>query len=150
VSKAFTREPDDEVPPPAPRRRGVPIPEGVPNYVTADGARALRAELDQLTQGPRDPDAEARIRELTEHLACAEVAAPPAGDDAGFGSIVTVEDEDGARTDYHLVGAIEADPRAGRISWQAPLARALHGARVGDVVALPRGREVEVVAIRRG
>jgi len=148
VSKAFTREPDEDVPPPTPRRLGVPIPEGVPNYVTADGAAALRAELDELTAGPRDAAADARIHELTEHLACAEVAAPPPTDHVGFGAAVTVEDEDGERTEYRIVGAIEAAPRSGRIGWRSPLARALLDARVGDVVALPRGREVEIVAIR--
>ncbi|HVV86653.1 MAG TPA: GreA/GreB family elongation factor [Kofleriaceae bacterium] len=137
MSKAFTRE-DDGAPEPPVRRRGLPVP--VPNPVTAAGLRALRAELDA---GPP----EERARELAEHLATAEVLAAPADRDAvGFGASVTVEDGDGQRHRYRIVGAIEAAPRDGAISWQSPVARALHDARVGDTVTLPRG-EVEIVAI---
>jgi transcription elongation factor GreB len=143
VSKAFTKE--DEGPPPAPpRRRGVPVPVDVPNYVTADGARAVRAELDA---GPRDSE---RAHELAEHLATAVVMEAPADRSrVGFGATVTVADEDGANTRYRIVGAIEASPREGAIYWQSPIALALHDAAVGDSVALPRG-EVEVVAIDYG
>lgn len=52
-----------------------------------------------------------------------------------------------------LVGDDETDAGAGRIGWNAPLARALRGAAVGDLrrVALPAGeREYEVLAIRYG
>jgi transcription elongation factor GreB len=120
------------------RRLGVPVP--VPNLVTAEGLRRLRAELDA---GP----AEDRARELAEHLATAETVEPSERDVVGFGAEVTVADGDGARTTYRIVGAIEAAPREGAISWQSPIARALIDARVGDTVALPKG-EVEVVAIR--
>ena len=65
---------------------------------------------------------------------------------AGFGARVTVVDDAGRRQTYRIVGAIEAAPREGAISWQSPIAEALQAARVGDTVALPRG-EVEVVAI---
>ena len=59
---------------------------------------------------------------------------------------MTVVDDAGRRHTYRIVGAIEAAPREGAISWQSPIAEALHGARVGDSVTLPRG-DVEVVAI---
>ena len=64
----------------------------------------------------------------------------------GFGATVTVEDEAGKRATYRLVGAIEAAPREGAIYWQSPIALALHDARVGDSVTLPRG-DAEIVAI---
>jgi transcription elongation factor GreB len=147
VSKAFTKESDDAAEAPL-RRRGVPVPDGVPNYLTASGARALRAELDELAQRVRDPDSDVRLHELTEHLETAEIVERVPVDQVGFGSQVTVEDEDGARTDYALVGAIEAAPREGRLNWQSPLARALFGAKVGDTVSLPRARSVEIIAIR--
>lgn len=140
VSKAFTKE--DDGPPPAPiKRRGVPVPVDVPNYITADGARALRAELAAL---PHDSE---RAQEIGDHLATAVVMEPPADRGrVGFGAKVTVVGEDGARTRYHIVGAIEAAPREGAIYWQSPVALALHDATVGDSIALPRA-EVEVVAI---
>jgi transcription elongation factor GreB len=141
VSKAFTKE-DDSAPPPPLHKRGIPVPE--PNYVTRGGASAARAELEHLMQTGGDPD---RVRELGEHLATAQILEVDGDDTVGFGAEVTVEDEGGRRTCYRIVGAIEADPRRGLVSWQTPLANALWGARVGDSVELPRG-EVEIVAIR--
>jgi transcription elongation GreA/GreB family factor len=147
VSKAFTKEDDGAPPPPTSARRGVPIPEGGPNCVTPAGHAALLAEQDRLGRGPRTPEEDARLRDLADHLATAQVTPPPASrDKVGFGAIVTVEDEAGTRTRYRLVGAIEASPRDGAISWQSPIANALWDATVGDSVALPRG-EVEIVTI---
>lgn len=141
MSKAFTKD-DDGVPPPPLHKRGIPVPD--PNYVTAAGARAARAELELLTRTAGDPD---RIRELGEHLASAQVIEPDDRTVVGFGARVTVEDEHGRRTTYHIVGAIEADPKRGALSWQTPIATALWGAHVGDSVELPRGADVEIVEI---
>lgn len=140
VSKAFTKE-DDGTPPAPVRRRGAPVPD--PNFVTPDGARAARAELDALVRNGGDED---RVRELTEHLATAQVVEPADRETVGLGASVTVQDEDGKRVTYRLVGAIEADTKRGWLSWQTPIANALWNARVGDTVDLPKG-EVEVVAI---
>ncbi len=141
MSKAFTKD-DDGTPPAPQRRRGIPVPD--PNFVTPAGARAARAELDQLIRTAGDPD---RIRELTDHLATAQEVPPGDRDAVGLGATVTHEDEAGKRTTYRLVGAIETDTRRGWLSWQSPIASALWGARVGDTVELPRGDEVEIVAI---
>jgi transcription elongation factor GreB len=141
VSKAFTKD-DDGVPPPPLQKRGIPVPE--PNYVTPGGARSARAELEHLTRTSGDPD---RIRELGDHLATAQIVEPEDHDTVGLGARVTVEDADGERTTYQLVGAIEADPKRGLLSWQTPIATVLWGARVGDSVELPRGVEVEIVEI---
>lgn len=139
MSKAFTREDSDAPEPPA-RRRGVPVPSDVPNYLTAAGHSALRAELAAGAIGDRG-------HEIAEHLAVAVPMDPPADRSrVGFGATVEVEDEDGARTRYRIVGAIEAAPRDGALYWQSPIAEALHDAQVGDSVTLPRG-DVEVVAI---
>jgi transcription elongation factor GreB len=67
-----------------------------------------------------------------------------------FGARVEIADADDKRLVVQLVGDDEADAAAGRIGWNAPLARALRGARVGDLraVTLPAGtREWEVIAI---
>ena len=56
----------------------------------------------------------------------------------------------GRELDYTLVSAVDADAAAGRLSVESPVARALLGARRGDVVELstPRGtRRLEIVAI---
>jgi transcription elongation GreA/GreB family factor len=145
VSKAFTKEQDD-APQPARRRLGVPVPDGA-NYVTAAGLRALRDEHDALARGPRDSAGDDRLHELADHLATAEVLEPSDRSRVSLGARVTVEDEHGKRTTYRIVGAIEAAPREGAISWQSPIANALWDAQVGDSVTLPRGDDVEIVAI---
>ena len=138
MSKAFTKESDD-APPPTPPRRGVPVPE--PNYMTPAGARAARVELATASDA-------ARIRELTDHLATAQLVEPPPGrDTVSLGATVTVSDASGRRTKYRIVGALEADARRGFVFWQSPIAAALYDGRVGDAIALPPDREVEIVAI---
>jgi transcription elongation factor GreB len=140
MSKAFTKEDDSDTPAPKAIRRGVPVPADVPNYITAAGERALRAELVECTE-------QARAHEISEHLATAIVMGSPEDTSrVGFGAAVTVEDENGKQTKYRIVGAIEADAKAGAVYWQSPIAEALHDAQVGDSITLPRG-EVEVVAI---
>jgi len=138
MSKAFTKE-SDEAPAPPSRRRGLPVPD--PNYVTPAGLAAARAELAACTD-------EDHSRELADHLATAQPVDPPADrGEVALGATVTVEDPSGKRTTYRLVGAIEADAKKGQLFWQSPIAEALWGLRVGDSVTLPRGDEVEIVAI---
>lgn len=139
MSKAFTKETDVAEAPM--RRLGVPVPEL--NVVTPAGLRAAHAELAALTERGGDAD---RIRELSDHLATAQAVEPEDRAAVGVGASVTVEDEDGKRATYRVVGAIEADAKRGWVAWMTPLAQALWGARVGDSVTLPRG-EVEVIAI---
>ena len=143
VSRAFVKEPDGDTPEPPKPRRGVPVPNDVPNYVTGHGARALRAELEAGATGDR-------AHEIAEHLATAVVMETPE-DRArvGFGATVTVEDEAGTTHTYRIVGAVEAAPKLGAIYWKSPIALALHDAAVGDTVTLPKG-DVEVVAIDYG
>lgn len=47
---------------------------------------------------------------------------------------------------WRIVGEDEADPAAGSLAYVAPLARALMGRRVGDLVELA-GNEVEITKI---
>ena len=72
-------------------------------------------------------------------------------DTVRFGATVELADEDDERRTLTLVGEDEADASSGRVSWLAPIARALVGARIGDerVVRLPAGeKSYEVIAIR--
>ena len=140
MSKAFTKE-DEGVPEVPVRRRGAPVPE--PNFVTPQGLRVAKAELDELVKSGADPD---RLRELSEHLATAQPVEPEDRGAVGLGAAVTIEDDDGKRTTYRLVGAIEADAKKCWLSWQTPIANALWGLRVGDSADLPKG-EVTIVAI---
>lgn len=67
-----------------------------------------------------------------------------------FGATAEIADEDDNRMTLTLVGDDEQDATARRIGWSAPIARALRGAKVGDLrkVKLPGGeKEWEVMAI---
>jgi transcription elongation GreA/GreB family factor len=60
------------------------------------------------------------------------------GAEIRFGATVNVEDEEGARHVFTIVGEDEADPERGLISWVSPLGRALLNRRVGDAVRWQR------------
>jgi transcription elongation factor GreB len=67
-----------------------------------------------------------------------------------FGATVEIADEDDNRKVLTLIGDDEQDATANMIGWSAPIARALRGAKVGDLrkVLLPGGeKEWEVLGI---
>jgi transcription elongation factor GreA len=49
---------------------------------------------------------------------------------------VTVQENGRKPETYYMVGAVEANPREGRISNESPLGRALMGRKVGDEVII--------------
>lgn len=63
-----------------------------------------------------------------------------------FGAQVTFEREDGRRQTYRIVGEDEADPAKGTISYVSPLAQALMGKEVGDVIPVG-STKAEIVEI---
>lgn len=97
-----------------------------------------------------------RVRFLRKRLERAQVVDPAAQtrrDQVFFGATVTYAREDDSEVTVTIVGIDEADTARGRISWVSPVARALLGKRVGDLVRVrtPQGtEEIEVVAIRYG
>ncbi len=52
------------------------------------------------------------------------------------GDTVTIEEDGGSPEEYTIVGAAEADPRAGKISNESPLGKALLNHHPGDVVTV--------------
>ncbi|MEZ0242814.1 MAG: transcription elongation factor GreB [Sphingomonas sp.] len=94
-----------------------------------------------------------RLGWLSKRMKAAKVVDPARQEDRSrvwFGATVTIADEDDNERVLTLTGDDEADASAGRIGWNAPLARALRGAAVGDLrrVTLPSGeREYEVTAV---
>src|SRR6187402_1284185 len=131
-------------------------------YATAEGARRLRAELDELwlserpavtravaeaaAMGDRSENAEyiygkrrlreidRRVRYLRQRLDGLKVVEGPPADRsrAWFGAWVTIEDADGRTRRHRIVGPDEFDREPGYLSMDAPLGRALLGRRVGD------------------
>jgi transcription elongation factor GreB len=94
-----------------------------------------------------------RLSYLSKVMKTAKVVDPTKQeqrDTVRFGAIVELADENDQRRILTLVGEDEADATAGQISWAAPIARALIGAKVGDVrtVRLPAGeKSYEVMKI---
>jgi transcription elongation factor GreA len=81
---------------------------------------------------------EGRIAEIESKLANAQiidVTTLPRSDKVVFGSTVLLNEEDSEEEKrYRIVGEDEADIKEGKISFGSPIARALIGKFVGDVV----------------
>jgi transcription elongation factor GreB len=91
---------------------------------------------------------------LQATLAALTVLGPDAAPEGqvAFGRWVTVEDEDGERATWRIVGPDEADAKRRLVSVASPLARALLGRRTGDTATVhrPRGEvELTVVQVQR-
>jgi transcription elongation factor GreB len=121
--------------------------------VTVAAAHGDRSENYEYKLGKKKlREIDARIHRLQKQLESYEVVDPrtrPKTDRVFFGATVTVEDEDGARTTYQIVGGDELDDALGpgRISYEAPLGRALLGKREGDSVTVRRPAGVVEVTI---
>jgi transcription elongation GreA/GreB family factor len=110
--------------------------------------RGIRGHENPLP-GEREKIAAAarELRYRTARRASAEVEPPPADcSQVRFGCRVAILRDDGRRQTFRIVGEDEADAKAGLISYVSPLARALIGRAVGDVVEAGAG-EAEVVEI---
>lgn len=96
---------------------------------------------------------ESRIIDLEDKLARAEIidSSKLKPDSVKFGATVNLIDDDTEEEyTYHIVGEYEADIKKGMISTQSPLAKALIGKAVGDVVEVstPKGTKAyEVLKI---
>jgi transcription elongation factor GreA len=133
-------------------------------YLTAEGAAKLQAELEDLQGPQREALArrlrdaiqmgdlsenadyhkakedqaflEGRILELDFSLRNAIIVEQTSGpkDVVAVGVHVTVKEDNYDADTYYMVGAKEADPRAGKISHESPIGRALMDHHVGDTV----------------
>lgn len=153
MSRAFVKEDDNSGVEPLPDR---PI-SAHPNIVTPDGlaqiernlvelherhAAAMKAE-DRSAQGAVARD----LRYWSARRASAQVVkAPDTPSAVAFGATVTIERDDGRRQTWRIVGEDEADPARGTLSYVSPVAQALMGKRVGDVVRAGNS-DAEIVAI---
>jgi transcription elongation factor GreA len=97
---------------------------------------------------------EGRIAELEGIVPSVEVidTSKMSGDQVRFGAYVTVVDEETEdEKTYRIVGAFEADMKAGSISISSPLAKALIGKKVGSSVEVPApggARVYEIAGVR--
>ncbi|MEW5726409.1 MAG: transcription elongation factor GreA [Pseudomonadota bacterium] len=97
---------------------------------------------------------EGRVAELEDIISRAQVidVSQLSGDQVRFGATVTLADEDSDdEVVYTIVGAHEADIKAGRMSVHSPLARAIIGKHIGDTVEVsaPGGsKSYEIVDVK--
>ena len=125
----------------------------VVSWAASLGDRSENADYQYGKRRLREIDRRVRfLRKRLERVQVVDPAAQAKRDQVFFGATVTyARISDDAEVMITIVGVDEADAEAGRISWVAPVARTLLGARVGDTRRLrtPAGlEEIEVVAIR--
>lgn len=166
MSKAFTKE-DTEGPEEdeGPEESGPALPGGR-NYITPQGLKRLRDELNRLldeerpamvktvswaaSNGDRSENGDyiygkRRLREIDKRVRFLskriDIAVPvdprqQSGKKVLFGATVKVQGEDGKKRSYSIVGIDETDPARGRISWISPLASALLKGSEGEMVTV--------------
>jgi len=138
------------------------------HHITPEGFRKLKEEAEKLFQersrvtamvaaaaaeGDRSENAEyiygkKRLREIDSRLEYLSRAIEKAivveprtsGDRVYFGAWVTVEDEEGKRATWRVVGQHETDASKGYIASNSPVGRALMGKKAGDRVLVDRPR----------
>ena len=148
-------------------------------YVTSEGLEEMKKELEELIQVKRpevikalkearalgdlsekaeydaarqeQAQTEARIKELESMIENAVIIENVNTNEVSIGTRVTIEyvgDDD--TEEYSIVGVKEADPFNNKISNESPIARAILGKKVGDIVSVdsPNGKyDVKVIAI---
>ncbi|MEO8894580.1 MAG: GreA/GreB family elongation factor [Rhizomicrobium sp.] len=149
MSRAFVKESSESARPPERM-----VDEG-PNPVTPEGMAQIEAHVARIEAALKTEGnvllretLERDLRYWTVRQASAEIVPPPSGDTVSFGSKVTIERK-GRRQIFRIVGVDEADPARGLISVRSPLAAAVIGAGIRDIIEAnePLG-EIEVVALK--
>ena len=148
MSRAFVKESAESAQPP---ERMI---EDGPNPVTPEGLRQIDDHVSRLEVAMK-LEANILLRETmardlrywTIRKSSAELVQPSHDGTVGFGSSVTIT-RNGKTQTFRIVGVDEADAAKGLISFRSPLASALLGARVGEVIeaAEPLG-EITIAAI---
>jgi transcription elongation factor GreA len=134
--------------------------------LTTDGRREMAERLRRAAAGEASAEESAdylgvredqallerRIALLEDRVRTARIVEPQPGNGrVDVGERVRIRDlESGERLELELVGPLEADPAAGRISIASPVGRAIQGLRRGQIaeVDAPRGRlQFKILAV---
>ncbi|MEP9370977.1 transcription elongation factor GreA [Mesorhizobium sp. KR1-2] len=157
MSRAFTREEDSEKAIADIGER--PVSEHR-NLVTEKGLAMIEANLaalrEEFAAAEREGNRERLalvsrdLRYWSSRRETAELSVPgPDSDVVRFGMTVTIENEDGQRKSWKIVGEDEADPSHGMISHVSPMALALFGKGIGEAATVS-GKEWEIVELKAG
>ena len=148
MSRAFVKETAESAAPPERM-----VEEG-PNPVTPEGMAQIDghiARIENAMQGEENVllrETLARdLRYWTVRKSTAEVASAASDGAVAFGATVTIRRK-GREQTFRIVGVDEADAAKGLISFRAPLAQAVLGARIGEIVEAdePLG-EIEIIGV---
>ena len=147
MSRAFVKETAESAPPPERM-----VDDG-PNLVTQEGLAQIDAHIARI-EAAMKTESNVLLREtLARDLryweirkATAEVVETHSTDTVSFGSTVTISRK-GRQQTFRIVGVDEADASKGLISFRSPLAQAILGAEVGDVIEAGEALgEIEVLS----
>lgn len=161
MSRGFVKEGDQEETPIIPPRAA--LPNGVTNYVTPRGMQLLLNERTQLEQEratlPTTHEQQRRIELavlngkldlLNERIASARILDPATQpkEEVRFGATVTYKIATSPTPQtFQIVGVDEADIAKRKIAFVAPIAVALTGHKVGEVVKFKLGGEIRQIEI---
>ena len=149
------------------------------NYITPEGFKRLQEEFRQLFHDERPKlvetvawaagngdrsengdyiygkrrlrEIDKRLKFLRDRIESARVVNPKEiqSEKVVFGATVTIEDEDGNKRTYSIVGEDEIEPGKNKISWKSPMAKALLGKKMGDEIEIQRPTGVLIAEIRK-
>jgi transcription elongation GreA/GreB family factor len=153
MSRAFTREDDGDGALPDIGERPVSQHR---NLVTREGLTAIDHEVARLREELARAEAEGErerialvsrdLRYWNSRRETAELSEPHDDKVVRFGMQVTIVNDDDERRTWKIVGEDETDVSAGKISHVSPMAQALFGKSVGDVVTVS-GKDWEIVEL---
>lgn len=164
MSRGFVREGDQEEAPVIPPRAS--LPQSTPNYVTPEGLKALKDEkadlINELSNFKSNSEREkrrksaeidGRLHLLNERINSARVLdlADKASNEVKFGASVTYKIASSKNeVTLKIVGVDEANVKQRKIAFIAPIAKAMIGKKIGDIVELQLGtenRKIEILKV---
>jgi transcription elongation factor GreB len=166
MSRGFVKESDQEELPLIPER--APLPTGATNYVTPNGLAALENERADLQAKKADLSTEnedehrravtvldGKLALLQKRIVTARVIKPAdqPKEEVRFGAIIKLRmgSPAGKVQEFQIVGVDEANVKAKKIAFTAPIARVITGLWVGETADFRLGgenRKLEVLEIR--
>ena len=164
MSRGFVKEEDQEEAPFIPPRAS--LPAGVTNYVTPQGHKQLLEEREDLEKERRELDIDSdkdrrhasaiidgKLNLLNERLSSARILDPKEQpkDEVRFGAKVSfkflTKSPSGKEQTFQIVGVDEANIKAQKIAFLAPLARALTGKKLGETATVQMGGKLQELEI---
>lgn len=164
MSRGFVKEEDQEEAPFIPPRAA--LPPGVINYVTPQGYALLLEERENLEKERKDLSIDSdkdrrqavtvidgKLNLLNDRISSARILRPEdqRRDEVRFGAKVRFRNLSGKEINtvgvFTIVGVDEANIEHQKIAFLAPLARALTGKKVGEVIEFKLGAEIRQLEI---